>query len=286
MRIMVTGAGGQLGLDVCRRLSATRLEYYGVDVKDFDITQQEAVMKAVTDYRPDAIIHCAAYTAVDRAETEPEKCMDINAQGSMNLVRAALAVDAKLMYISTDYVFSGEGNTPFEVDAPYGPTNVYGLSKAQGEEAVRAMMRKYFILRASWVFGHFGKNFVDTMLQKGRENNSLRVVSDQVGSPTYTVDLVELMLEMIQSDRYGVYHATNEGFCSWADFADEIMRQANIPCRIERVSSESYAALAKRPKNSRLSKNSLDEAGFRRLPTWQDALKRYLASSERMIARG
>jgi len=282
MKIMVTGAGGQLGLDMCRRLSAAGLDYYGVDMRDFDITRQDQVMKAVTTYLPDAIIHCAAYTAVDKAETEPEKCAAVNAQGTLHMVRAAQEVDAKLMYISTDYVFSGEGTTPFEVNDPYGPKNVYGVTKAQGEEAVKSLLRKHFILRASWVFGHFGKNFVDTMLQKGRENDTLRVVSDQVGSPTYTVDLVELMMEMIQSHQYGVYHATNEGFCSWADFAEEIMRQAGISCRIERVSSEAYAALAKRPKNSRLSKNSLDKNGFRRLPAWQDALRRYLASAERM----
>ncbi len=276
MKVLVTGVAGQLGYDCVKRLTALGIECRGVDRDDFDLTDAQAVMAYVKDYAPDAIMHCAAYTNVDKAETEPEVAADVNGGGTLNMVRAALAVDAALMYISTDYVFSGEGTEPFQVKDPIAPQNVYGLTKAQGEEAVRSMMQKFFIIRTAWVFGLNGRNFVKTMLRLGSEKDALNVVNDQFGSPTYTPDLARLMCDMIRTNHYGVYHATNEGFCSWADFAEEIMKQSGRKCRIHPVTTEEYNAPVKRPANSRLSKESLSDAGFDRLPPWQDALARYL----------
>lgn len=277
MKVLVTGVAGQLGYDCVKRLNALGIPCRGVDREDFDLTDGEAVMAYVRDYAPDAIMHCAAYTNVDKAETEPEKCAAVNGMGTLNMVRAALAVDATLMYVSTDYVFSGEGETPFEIADPYTPKNVYGLTKAQGEEAVRGMMRRFFIIRTAWVFGANGNNFVKTMLRLGREKAQVNVVRDQVGSPTYTPDLARLMCDMIRTSKYGVYHATNEGFCSWAEFAAEIMRLSGRRCVVNPVTTAEYGSLTKRPANSRLSKASLDTAGFDRLPSWQNALERYLA---------
>lgn len=276
MKVLVTGVAGQLGYDCVKRLNALGIPCRGVDQADFDLTDGAAVMAFVRDYAPDAIMHCAAYTNVDKAETEPETCAAVNGMGTLNLVRAALAVNASLMYISTDYVFSGEGDAPFEANAPYAPKNVYGLTKAQGEEAVRSMMQRFFIIRTAWVFGINGRNFVQTMLRLGNEKSQLNVVCDQVGSPTYTPDLARLMCDMIRTNKYGVYHATNEGFCSWAEFAAEIMRLSGRRCQIRPVTTAEYGAQTKRPANSRLSKASLDAAGFDRLPSWQNALERYL----------
>lgn len=280
MKVLVTGSAGQLGHDVLKRLAALNIESKGVDFQDFDLTDGGAVMAAVRSYAPDAIIHCAAYTAVDRAEQEPEKCAAVNGMGTLNLVRAALAVDAKLLYVSTDYVLSGEGDQPFEVNAPHSARNVYGLTKAQGEEAVRSLMTRFFIVRTAWVFGAHGGNFVKTMLQLGNERSEVRVVDDQIGSPTYTVDLAKLLCEMIVTNKFGVYHATNEGFCSWAEFAGEIMRQGQRRCKVTPIPASQYPTPAKRPANSRLSKTSLDAAGFSRLPAWQDALTRFMAEME------
>lgn len=277
MKVLVTGVAGQLGYDCVKRLNALGIPCQGVDREDFDLTDGEAVMAYVRDYAPDAIMHCAAYTNVNKAETEPERCAAVNGMGTLNMVRAALAVDAALMYVSTDYVFSGEGETPFEVADPYAPKNVYGLTKAQGEEAVRGMMRRFFIIRTAWVFGANGNNFVKTMLRLGREKAQVNVVRDQVGSPTYTPDLARLMCDMIRTSKYGVYHATNEGFCSWAEFAAEIMRLSGRRCVVNPVTTAEYGSQTKRPANSRLSKASLDAAGFDRLPSWQNALERYLA---------
>lgn len=276
MRILVTGVAGQLGYDCMKRLTALGIDCKGVDYADFDLTDGEAVMAAVKAYAPDGILHCAAYTNVNKAETEPEKCAEVNGMGTLNLVRAAMAVNAKLLYVSTDYVFPGDGDEPFETGSPLGAKNVYGLSKAQGEEAVRSIMQKYFIVRVAWVFGKNGNNFVKTMLKLGKERPEVSVVCDQFGSPTYTPDLAKLMCDMIQTEKYGVYHATNEGFCSWADFAAEIMKQAGLPCRVKPITSAEYPQPVKRPANSRLSKASLDAAGFDRLPPWQDALGRFL----------
>lgn len=281
MKVLVTGVKGQLGFDVMKRLAALNIEARGVDYTDCDLTDGPSVMALVRGEAPDAIIHCAAYTAVDRAETEPEQCAAVNGMGTLNLVRAALAVDAKLLYVSTDYVFSGEGDTPVDICAPYQPRNVYGLTKAQGEEAVRSLMNRSFIVRTSWVFGAHGDNFVKTMLRLGADHSEVSVVGDQIGSPTYTVDLARLLCDMVQTNRYGIYHATNEGYCSWASFAAEIMRQAGLRCTVRAIPTSEYPTLARRPANSRLSKVSLDQAGFARLPQWEDALSRYLAELSR-----
>ena len=276
MKVLVTGVGGQLGYDVCKELDRLGIENKGVDVQDFDLTDGTEVMAAVQAYMPDAIIHCAAYTNVEKAESVPEVCADVNGMGTLNMVRAALAVNAKLMYISTDYVFEGTGDTPYEVNAPHRPQSVYGLTKDQGEEAVTSLMQRYFIVRISWVFGVHGNNFVRTMLRLGSERKELNVVDDQIGSPTYTADLAVLLCSMIRTDKYGAYHATNEGYCSWAEFAQAIMDEAGLKCVVHPIPTSAYPTAAKRPLNSRMSKRSLDLAGFQRLPSWQDALHRYV----------
>ena len=272
---MVTGAKGQLGRDITAQLRLLKIPCIPVDREEFDLCDPREVRDFVFRTQPDAIIHCAAYTAVDQAEREPAECCRVNGVGTMNLVRAALAVDAKFCYISTEYVFPGEGTIPMEVTDRPGPLNVYGLSKLQGEEAVRSLMSRFFIVRISWLFG-MGGNFVRTMLRLGKERSFVRVVCDQVGSPTYTGDLAPLLCQMIQTDRYGIYHATNEGFCSWAAFAKTIFEQAGIHCRVEPIPSSAYPTPARRPMNSRLSKESLTEAGFSLLPLWENALARYL----------
>ena len=276
MKILVTGATGMLGQDVLRVLREQRHECLGVGSADFDLQDMAAVRAAVTAFSPDAIVHCAAYTAVDKAESEPARCASVNGLGTLNIARAALAVDARLLHVSTDYVFDGSGETPWEeYDRPR-PLNVYGLSKLQAEEAVRSLVPKHFILRTSWVFGHGGGNFVETIRRLGKEKSSISVVDDQIGSPTYSVDLARLIAQMIVTDRYGTYHGTNEGFCSFADFARMILRAEGSRCRVNPIPSSQYPSAARRPLNSRLSKRSLDEGGFSRLPIWEDALRRYI----------
>lgn len=276
MKILVTGATGMLGQDVLRVLREQRHECLGVGSADFDLQDMAAVRAAVTAFSPDAIVHCAAYTAVDKAESEPACCASVNGLGTLNIARAALAVDARLLHVSTDYVFDGSGETPWEeYDRPR-PLNVYGLSKLQAEEAVRSLVPKHFILRTSWVFGHGGGNFVETIRRLGKEKSSISVVDDQIGSPTYSVDLARLIAQMIVTDRYGTYHGTNEGFCSFADFARMILRAEGSRCRVNPIPSSQYPSAARRPLNSRLSKRSLDEGGFSRLPIWEDALRRYI----------
>ena len=277
MRVLVTGVKGQLGYEVCRELTARGIENRGVDIDDFDLTDEKAVMEAISAYRPDAVVHCAAYTAVDRAEENEDVCRAVNVDGTRFVARACRAVDAKMVYFSTDYVFSGTGEDFYEVDSPKGPQSVYGRTKLEGEEAVRETLEKYFILRISWVFGINGGNFVRTMLRLSNDHDTLRVVNDQIGSPTYAHDLAPLICDMLATEKYGTYHATNEGVCSWAEFAEAIMKAADRPTRIIPVTTEEYGAKAARPLNSRMSKKSLDEAGFARLPSWQDALRRYLA---------
>ena len=276
MKVLVTGYGGQLGYDVVRQLEMRGIEGRGVDVGDFDLTDGEAVKAYVTDYAPDVIVHCAAYTAVDKAESEPEVCAKVNGVGTMNMVRAALAVGAKLVYISTDYVFSGDGDQPFEVDEPYQPRNVYGLSKVQGEMAVRSLMTRFFILRTSWVFGKNGKNFVRTMLRLGAEKPQLSVVCDQIGSPTYTRDLARVICDLVPTEKYGIYHVRNEGYVSWAEFAQMIMRRAGLPCQILPVPTSEYPTPARRPLNSRMSAKALADAGIQPMPSVASALDRFL----------
>lgn len=278
MKILVTGVAGQLGYDVMRELNKRGIEVIGVDRSDFDITDIEATEKFILSVNPDAVIHCAAYTAVDAAEDNVELCRKVNVNGTENIARACAKIKVKMLYISTDYVFPGSGDIPYDINAEKAPQNVYGQSKLDGELVVQKYLQNYFIVRISWVFGKNGNNFVKTMLRLGKEREQLSVVSDQIGSPTYTFDLARLLVDMIRTDKYGIYHATNEGYCSWAEFAKEIMRLANLPCKIISISTEEYPTKAKRPLNSRMNKSSLDKNGFVRLPSWQDALRKYLQS--------
>ena len=274
--ILVTGVAGQLGTDVVRELKKRGVDHAGIDIDNLNITDSGSVLKYLSTYKPHSVIHCAAYTAVDKAEDEQELCYRVNADGTENIARTCREIDAEMIYISTDYVFDGKGDAPYETGALRAPVSTYGKSKLAGEEAVIRHLDKYYIVRISWVFSKNGNNFVETMLKLARSRNELSVVSDQTGSPTYTPDLAVLLCDMALSGKYGVYHATNEGYCSWAQFAAEIMHQSGSKCKINPISTEQYPTKATRPKNSRLSKASLDEAGFARLPAWQEALERYL----------
>lgn len=276
MKVLVTGVTGQLGYDVAAELARRGIEHKGVGSKEMDLTNARQVEEVIHAYHPDVIVHCAAYTAVDKAEDESDACMAVNTDGTLAIVKAAKDIDAKMVYISTDYVFSGEGNLPFDIDAEKVPVNMYGLTKLLGEQAVQMLLKKYFIIRISWVFGKNGNNFIKTMLRLGKERKELNVVADQWGSPTYTADLAPLICDMIETEKYGVYHATNEGVTCWAAFAAAIFKEAGISCEVHSIPTAAYPTRARRPKNSRLSKKSLDMAGFSRLPDWRDALKRYL----------
>ena len=281
MKVLVTGAKGQLGQDLMNELAKRGIEAVGVDVQEMDITDAAAVDRVMKQVSPDAVIHCAAYTAVDAAEDNAELCCRINGQGTRNVALACKEAGVKMMYISTDYVFDGQGTRPWEPDDRREPLNVYGQSKYEGELAVEELLDDYFIVRIAWVFGVAGKNFIKTMLRLGKERGAVSVVDDQIGSPTYTYDLSRLLVDMIQTDRYGRYHATNEGICSWYEFAVEIFRQAGMDqVKVTPVTSEAFAAKAKRPSNSRMSKEKLTENGFERLPSWQDALGRFLKEIE------
>ncbi len=276
MKVLVTGVRGQLGYDTVNELEKRGIEAVGVDVEEMDITDAAACERVIKQASPDAVIHCAAYTAVDAAEDNLEICRKVNAEGTRNIAKICKEMDIKMMYISTDYVFNGQGERPWEPDDHREPISVYGLTKYEGEIAVEHALEKYFIVRIAWVFGVNGKNFIRTMLRLGEERGAVSVVNDQFGSPTYTYDLARLLVDMIQTDRYGRYHATNEGICSWYEFACEIFRQAGMDVLVTPVDTESFPAKAKRPKNSRMSKEKLTENGFEKLPTWQDALGRYL----------
>lgn len=277
MKVLVTGAHGQLGSDVVARLTARGFETIGAGKEDFDITDKEAVVRFFEKEKPGAVIHCAAYTAVDRAEKERELCREINVEGSGNIAAAAQNIGAKMLYVSTDYVFGSNSSSPLETDDEKKPLNVYGQTKLDGENAVLAACEKVFVVRVSWVFGKNGANFVKSMLRLGSGQNELRVVCDQIGSPSYTVDLATLFCDLIQTEKYGIYHASNEGYCSWADFAAEIMKLSGTACSIIPIASAEYKTDAVRQLNSRLSKASLDKNGFTRLPAWQNALERYFA---------
>lgn len=276
MKILVTGITGQLGFDVVRELKERKFDVIGVSSSEMDITDENKVREVITNALPDAVIHCAAYTAVDKAEEEVEKCMAVNAKGTEYIANICDELDIKMMYFSTDYVFNGQGTKPWSVDDEINPLNLYGNSKYQGEIAVKNNLEKYFILRISWVFGINGKNFVKTMINLSKNHSKISVVNDQIGSPTYTRDLARLVADMIITDKYGVYHVTNEGICSWYDFSVEIFKESNIDVNAIPVDSSEFPTVAKRPKNSRMDKSKLDENGFSRLPKWQDALQRYL----------
>lgn len=282
MKVLVTGINGQLGYDVVKELQKRKIEYIAAGRNEFDITNFDEVKKFVKENMPDVVIHCAAYTAVDLAEDEKEKAFAVNAEGTKNIAVICKEIDAKMVYISTDYVFNGKGDKPYEVDDEKGPLGVYGKSKLKGEEYVKEILEKYFIVRISWVFGINGKNFVKTMLNIGKSRSVLTVVNDQIGSPTYTSDLAVLLCDMVNTEKYGTYHATNEGdFISWYNFACEIFRQAGYNTAVKPVTTEEYGlSKAERPKNSRLSKKKLEESGFKELPDWKDALRRYLKELE------
>jgi len=276
MKVLVTGVKGQLGYDVVKELNGRGLESIGVDIDEMDITDADSVACTIKEVSPDAVIHCAAYTAVDAAEDNEEICRKVNVDGPRNIARVCKQLDIKMIQISTDYVFDGTGEKPWKPEDKCAPQSVYGQTKYEGELAVREILDKYFIVRIAWVFGINGKNFVKTMLNLAQTRDTLTVVNDQFGSPTYTHDLAKLLVDMVQTDKYGIYHATNEGVCSWYDFACAIFRMAGKKMNVIPVSSEEYAAKAKRPCNSRMSKDKLEEMGFERLPAWEDALERYL----------
>lgn len=281
MNVLVTGVKGQLGYDVVNELKKRGHEAIGVAIADMDITDGAAVDKVITEVNPDAVIHCAAWTAVDAAEDENNipKVRAVNADGTRNIARVCKKLGCKMMYISTDYVFDGQGTKPWQPDCKdYKPLNVYGQTKLEGELAVSELLEKYFIVRIAWVFGLNGKNFIKTMLSVGKTHDTVRVVNDQIGTPTYTYDLARLLVDMIETEKYGYYHATNEGgYISWYEFTLEIYRQAGYTTKVIPVTTEEYGlSKARRPYNSRLDKSKLVEEGFEPLPDWKDALIRYL----------
>ena len=305
MKVFVTGVNGQLGHDVMNELNKRGYEGLGSDIAEkysgvadgsavttmpyvsLDITDEEKVKKVIEEYKPDAIVHCAAWTAVDMAEDDDkvEKVRAINADGTKYIAEACKEIDSKMVYISTDYVFNGQGERPWlPDDKNYEPLNVYGQTKLEGELNVSGILDKYFIVRIAWVFGLNGKNFIKTMVNVGKSHDEVRVVNDQIGTPTYTLDLSVLLVDMIETDKYGYYHATNDDngeYISWYDFTKEIYRQAGMNTKVIPVSTEEYGlSKAKRPFNSRLDKSKLIENGFKPLPSWKDALGRYLKDAE------
>jgi dTDP-4-dehydrorhamnose reductase len=276
MKILVTGFTGQLGYDVVQEGQKRGLRMIGIGSKDLNIADKNAVSQFVKEQKPDAIIHCAAYTAVDKAEDDKGNCWNVNVKGTKFLAEAAKEINAKFMYISTDYVFDGLGDTPFlETDTP-NPVGYYGQTKFEAEKVVQDLLSDWFIVRISWVFGLNGNNFVKTMLRLAETHFELNVVGDQIGSPTNTYDLSRLLLDMIQTDKYGVYHASNEGFCSWAEFAKEIFHLAGKDVKVHSITTEEYPTRAIRPKNSRMSKQKLKENGFIPLPSWQNSLANFI----------
>ena len=279
--ILVTGAKGQLGSDVCDILKKEGRDYLGVDIDTIDITDKNAVNKLFEGNDFKAVIHCAAYTAVDKAEDDYITCFEANRTGTINIAQCVREKDIKIIYISTDYVIDGEGSEPFETDCLPDPINTYGKSKLMGEAAARGC-KKHFIVRTSWVFGEKNTNFINTMLKLSETRDFVKVVCDQIGSPTYSKHLARLLCEMIETEKYGYYHATNEGFCSWYEFCKIAYELCNIKTDVLPVTSEEFPTKAKRPLNSRLSKKSLTENGFSLLPLWEDALKEYLTNIKRI----
>lgn len=276
IRVLVTGVNGQLGFDVLKRLNSLRIEGIGVDIKDFDITDKDQTEEYIMKLKPDVVVHCAAYTAVDKAEEDRQNCYAINALGTRYIAEVCKKIDAKLVYISTDYVFDGKGTGRQSEDKITDPVNYYGYTKKLGEIAVKELVNKYFIIRTSWVYGKNGNNFVKTMLRLSKNKDEISVVDDQTGAPTYTADLANLICDMIQTTKYGVYHGVNEGFCSWYEFAVAIFNNLGVNVKIKPIATSDYPTKAKRPLNSKLSTRKLVKNGFNQLPTWEDALARYL----------
>lgn len=276
MKILVTGVNGQLGHDVMNELEKRGISAVGVDIQEMDITDADSVDSVIRENAPDAVIHCAAYTAVDAAEENEELCRKVNVDGPRNIASVCKALDIRMVQISTDYVFSGAGDHFWQPEDACAPQSVYGWTKYEGELAVRNILDKYFIVRIAWAFGVNGKNFVRTMLKLAQNHDTIRVVNDQYGSPTYTYDLARLLVDMVQTEKYGIYHATNEGICSWYEFACAIFKEADVSVNVIPVTTEEYGAKAKRPANSRMNNDKLTEMGFEKLPCWQDALARYI----------
>ena len=276
MKVLVTGANGQLGYDVVEELKFRNIEHYGATRNDFDLCDFNMAEQFIIAYHPDVVIHCAAYTAVDKAEEEKELCRKVNAGGTENIAKICKKIDAKMLYISTDYVFDGTKKGFYEIDDIPNPINFYGQTKLEGERVVQEILEKYFIVRISWVFGKRGNNFVKTMLRIGKERKEISVVSDQIGSPTYTVDLAQLLVDMVQTNKYGIYHVTNEGECSWAEFAEEIFKVAGMDVKVNHITSEEYQTKTKRPKNSMMSKEDLVKNGFKTLQSWQKSIIEFI----------
>ena len=286
LRVLVTGVRGQLGYDVVKELSRRGLEPVGVGREEMDITDAVAVERVITEAQVQAVIHCAAYNAVDKAEEDVDNCRKGNVDGAQNIASVCKKLDIKMLYVSTDYVFDGSGNRAWTTEDMPNPLSVYAKSKYDAELAVQELLSKFFIVRISWAFGINGNNFVKTMLRLAETRDSLSVVNDQIGSPTFTEDLATLLVDMIQTEKYGIYHATNEGECSWYEFACEIFRVAGKKMTVMPVTTAEYGAKAARPLNSRLSKDKLEENGFNRLPHWQNALERYLTQLGEMKKKG
>ena len=276
MKVLVTGVKGQLGYDVVKDLEKRGHQPIGVDRDEMDLMDNDAIRTFIMELKPEAIIHCAAYTAVDKAEEEVETCYQINAESVKVISECAKELDVKLIYISTDYVFDGTKEGEYvETDTP-NPINVYGASKLKGEQYVQTLLEKYYIVRISWVFGVNGNNFIKTMRRLGSERDELNIINDQVGSPTYTADLAPLLVDMMETDKYGIYHATNEETCSWYEFANEIFKQSGIEVKTNPITTDQYPTAAKRPMNSQMSKAKLKENGFNLLSIWQNALTDYI----------
>lgn len=281
--IIVTGASGQLGFDVVNELRKKNILCKGIGRAELDITNKDAVINFFDNEKPYAIIHCAAYNAVDKAENDADNCFAVNVSGTENIASAAKRINAKMMSFSSDYVFSGEKSGEYEVGDEKNPLSVYGKSKSDAEEKIKDILDDFFILRISWLFGKNGNNFVKKMLKLSETNSEISVVSDNIGSPTYTKDLATLICDMIYTEKYGIYHVTNEGFCSWAEFAAKIFELSGKETSVKGVLSMDYPQSAKRPLNSRLSKASIDKAGLTRLPDWKSGLERYLSEVEQKV---
>lgn len=279
IKYLVTGVNGQLGHEIASKLNEMDFDVIETDIETFDLTDKSQVRAYILREKPDVIIHCAAYTAVDKAEDEKDLCYAINVEGTRTIAEIAKEIDAKLVYISTDYVFDGMGTEPHKEDEATNPINYYGYTKEQGEVIVKELLGHYFIVRTSWLYGRNGDNFVKTMLKLSESRNEINVVDDQIGAPTYAKDLAELIVNLVQTNQYGVYHGVNEGTCSWYEFAKSIFEKSGINIKVNPISAANYPTKAKRPMNSRLSKENTDKAGMGRMPNWEDALTRYIGDS-------
>jgi len=276
IKVLVTGSEGQLGFDIIRRLKKLDIECLGVDLYDFDITNPVQTDKFIFNYKPDVVVHCAAYTQVDKAEIEKEKCFDINVNGTENIAKACNKIDSKMIYISTDYVFNGSGENAWSENDPTSAINYYGYTKELGERLIREILEKYYIIRTSWLYGINGNNFIKTIIELSVTKNRLAIVDDQIGSPTYSVDLANMICNIFQTKCYGTLNISNTGYCSWYEFAKAIIDLLEIEVELTPIKSAEYNSVAKRPINSRLSMNRLKQLGFSEMPNWNDALKRFL----------